>query len=59
MTGQRTARHWIGGEWVDQGPQRHSINPADGKVIGTYCDGGAQAAEAAIEKCCTMSSHAP
>jgi len=49
MTVQRRARHWIGGEWVDQGAQRHSINPADGKVIGTYCDGGAAVAQSAIE----------
>ncbi len=49
MTGQRSARHWIGGEWVESGVERHSINPADGKVIGTYWDGGAAVAQSAIE----------
>ncbi len=49
MTGQRSARHWIGGEWVAQGVERHSINPADGEVIGTYWDGGAPVAQSAIE----------
>jgi betaine-aldehyde dehydrogenase len=49
VSGQRRARHWIGGEWVDEGVQRHSINPADGKVIGTYSDGGAAVAQSAIE----------
>jgi betaine-aldehyde dehydrogenase len=49
VTGQRKARHWIGGEWVDEGAERQSINPADGKVIGTYCDGGSSVAQSAIE----------
>jgi betaine-aldehyde dehydrogenase len=43
------ARHWIGGEWVEEGVRRHSINPANGSVIGSYCDGGTRVAQAAIE----------
>jgi betaine-aldehyde dehydrogenase len=49
MSGQRKARHWIGGEWVDEGAERQSFNPADGTVIGTYRDGGSQIAQSAIE----------
>jgi betaine-aldehyde dehydrogenase len=48
MTGQRSARHWIAGEWVAEGALRPSINPADGKVIGSYHDGGSAVAAAAI-----------
>ena len=48
VTGRR-ARHWIGGEWLSTGPERHSINPATGGVIGSYHDGGAEAAQAAID----------
>ena len=46
---QRNARHWIGGDWVEMGPVRDSVNPADGKVFGSYMDGGAEAAQAGIE----------
>ncbi len=45
---ERKARHWIGGEWVSTGVEKHSINPATGRVIGTFHDGGADAAQAAI-----------
>ena len=36
MAEQRKARHWIGGEWREIGPETPSINPADGKTIGSY-----------------------
>ena len=48
MTEMRKALHWIGGEWRKIGPETPSINPADGKMIGSYFDGGAAAATAAI-----------
>ncbi|MBO0875341.1 MAG: aldehyde dehydrogenase family protein [Pseudonocardia sp.] len=48
MREHRRARHWIDGRWVDKGPEKESINPATGEVIGTYRDGGAQVAGAAI-----------
>ena len=44
----RTATNWIGGEWPGSGVEKPSINPADGKVFGSYQDGGAEAAAAAI-----------
>lgn len=31
-----TAKHWIGGQWLDSGEHRESINPATGEVIGSY-----------------------
>lgn len=33
------ALHWIGGEWLDSGEHRESINPATGEVIGRYVNG--------------------
>jgi hypothetical protein len=38
------AKHGINGEWQAIGPQTPSINPADGKPIGSYFDGGEAAA---------------
>jgi betaine-aldehyde dehydrogenase len=43
-----TARHWIGGEWVDSENRLSSINPATGDAIGTYADGGKVEAARAI-----------
>ena len=43
-----TARHWIGGDWVDAGEHHDSIDPATGQVIGTYAMGGTAEAERAI-----------
>jgi len=42
------ARHFIAGEWVAEGgaPQ-DSVNPADGRVLGSYHPGNAQLARAA------------
>ena len=44
-----TARHWIGGGWVDAGEPRDSVDPATGEVIGAYALGGAPEAELAID----------
>jgi len=49
MMEQRRARHWIGGEFIDSGVEKQSINPADGKAIGTFTDGGAAVAQAGID----------
>ena len=49
MAEMRKARHLIGGEWRQIGPEKPSINPADGKTIGSYFDGGEEAANAAID----------
>ena len=46
---ERRARHWIGGEWVVTGPEKDSISPATGAVIGTFHDGGIEAARSAID----------
>jgi betaine-aldehyde dehydrogenase len=43
-----TARHWIGGRWLDSGEHRESINPATGEVIGSYAKGGREEAELAV-----------
>ena len=43
------ARHWIGGEWVTSSVERESVNPATGEIIGTFFDGGATEAQAAID----------
>ena len=43
-----TAAHWIGGQWLDSGEHRESINPATGEVIGSYVDGGRKEAELAV-----------
>jgi len=49
MSTKLTAQHWIGGSWLSSFPERESINPATGEVIGTYCDGGADVAKAAVD----------
>jgi betaine-aldehyde dehydrogenase len=44
----RPARHFIGGDWVEDGPLGDSLNPADGNRIGQYHQGShAMADEAA------------
>ncbi|WP_245285182.1 aldehyde dehydrogenase family protein [Bradyrhizobium sp. WSM3983] len=45
----RKARHWIGGKWREIGSQMSSCDPATGKSIGVFFDGGGEAAKAAIE----------
>jgi betaine-aldehyde dehydrogenase len=42
------ARHYIGGQWVDSATRTESHNPATGEVLGTFADGGADEAKAAI-----------
>ncbi len=49
METQRTARNWIGGEWVEAGTKRESTNPANGKCIGTYFDADVAVAQSAID----------
>ncbi|MDB5552149.1 MAG: aldehyde dehydrogenase [Rhizobium sp.] len=44
-----TARHWIGGDWVDSASRLNSINPASGETIGTYANGGETEAKLAID----------
>jgi betaine-aldehyde dehydrogenase len=42
------AQHWIDGEWVASDAVSGSINPATGKVLGQWYDGGETEAAAAI-----------
>jgi len=42
------ARHYIDGQWSDSGKRSESHNPATGEVLGTFADGGADEARAAI-----------
>ncbi|MGI5518370.1 aldehyde dehydrogenase family protein [Streptomyces sp. CA-106131] len=44
----RHARHYIGGEWIDSDRRSQSLNPATGQVLGTFANGGAEEAKAAI-----------
>jgi betaine-aldehyde dehydrogenase len=44
-----TAMHWIGGQWLDSGEHRESINPATNEVIGSYAMGGRKEAEMAVK----------
>lgn len=44
-----TARHWIGGEWLDSGEHGESVNPATGEVISSYAKGGREEAELAVD----------
>ncbi|MFI6276943.1 aldehyde dehydrogenase family protein [Streptomyces sp. NPDC050988] len=42
------ARHYIAGEWIDSGRRTESRSPATGEILGTFADGGAEEARAAI-----------
>ncbi|WP_326565794.1 aldehyde dehydrogenase family protein [Amycolatopsis rhabdoformis] len=42
------ARHFIDGRRTAGGPVRESLNPATGAVLGTFADGGAAEADAAL-----------
>jgi betaine-aldehyde dehydrogenase len=42
------AEHWIDGEWTGSDTVSDSINPATGKVLGRWSDGGEAEARAAI-----------
>ncbi|WP_344833744.1 aldehyde dehydrogenase family protein [Actinocorallia longicatena] len=48
MTDKPRILHLIDGERVASLPERTSVNPATGEAIGTYCDGDAATADAAI-----------
>ena len=48
MADRRSATNWIGGEWTAGGVEQPSINPADGRIFGSYADNGAEAAGNAI-----------
>ncbi len=48
MAELRSARNWVDGSWSGPGMEVSSTNPADGKTFGTYIDGGAEVAAAAI-----------
>ncbi|RYC29006.1 aldehyde dehydrogenase family protein [Lichenibacterium minor] len=48
MPSRLSAKHWIGGDWVDSSLRRESVDPATGEPIGTYADGGASEAALAV-----------
>lgn len=43
------ARHFIGGEWVAEGPLRDSTNPATGETLGQFHEADQTIAQRAIE----------
>lgn len=43
------ARHFIDGAWTESGTVGESTDPATGEVLGTFADGGAPEARAAID----------
>ncbi|WP_433152623.1 aldehyde dehydrogenase family protein [Actinomadura nitritigenes] len=45
----RHARNWIGGQWQDSIRRGLSTAPATGETIGSFADGGAEEARAAID----------
>ena len=47
-TGPVHARNFIDGAWTDTDKITESLDPATGEVLGTYADGGANEARAAI-----------
>jgi betaine-aldehyde dehydrogenase len=42
------ARHWINGAWLESEPVGDSYDPATGKLLGTFADGGEAEARAAV-----------
>ena len=44
----KVALNWINGEWIDSDIHKDSFDPATGKKIGTFADGGFTDAEKAI-----------
>ena len=42
------ARNWIGGAWLDSAERGESLDPATGRRIGTYADGGVSEAEQCV-----------
>lgn len=49
MTTKPHVRNFIDGVWTDSADRGESTNPATGEVLGTFADGGADEARAAIE----------
>lgn len=49
MVASLSARHWIGGDWVDSATRLVSINPATGETIGTYAEAGEAEAKQAVK----------
>jgi betaine-aldehyde dehydrogenase len=43
------ATNWIDGEWVDSEQHSESYDPATGRHIGTYADGGVPEAQRCID----------
>ncbi|MFI9383446.1 aldehyde dehydrogenase family protein [Kutzneria sp. NPDC052558] len=43
------ARNHIDGQWLDSATRTDSLSPASGKSLGTYADGGAEEATAAVD----------
>ena len=43
------AQHFIGGQWTSSATVGTSIDPSTGDILGSYHDGGAQEAQAAID----------
>jgi acyl-CoA reductase-like NAD-dependent aldehyde dehydrogenase len=43
------ARNFINGDWVDSGRHTESTDPATGKILGTFAEGGAEEARTAID----------
>ncbi len=43
------ARHFIDGQWCDDGQWADSLDPANGELIGRFADGGEAQARAAVE----------
>jgi hypothetical protein len=47
-TGAVHARNFIDGDWTDSDTITESLDPATGQALGTFADGGADEAQAAI-----------
>jgi len=49
------SRHWIAGEWVPSrnGQSAESVNPSTGDALGSFSDGAAEDAQAAIDAAST------
>ncbi len=49
MTEPSSVQHWIGGEWVGSAENSNSVDPATGRVIGTFCQADTAVGQAAID----------
>ena len=43
------SRHFIDGQWCDNGQWAESLDPANGELIGRFADGGEEQARAAVD----------